>query len=206
MNPGDIIYVDAGTYDQSTAITISNADSGASNAYVTIQGCTNSLGNATTLRQTTSGVPVVLLPAGTSWIRFADLTVRSVAPSLPGFSDGFRIQGPNHRFERVVVRNQSVGFRLESGHLDLLNCATFGCIFSIDAAPSPGQPIHILNSTLTGILGLSGFQPEYRITNSILHCSSGQIYRFNPVNLKSAHNILWGAPGAPIVGVGGEWH
>ncbi|MGD9874708.1 MAG: right-handed parallel beta-helix repeat-containing protein [Kiritimatiellia bacterium] len=88
MEPGDIIYIDTGTYNLSADQTVVSADGGDSNAYVYIRGSTN----GTVFNRNNLGTTYALILNNADYVDIADIEFRRAGTGIYlGSADNVRL-------------------------------------------------------------------------------------------------------------------
>ena len=121
VEPGDIIYIDAGNYTVTETINLTSLDGGGTNGFVYIQGSTNVTGQRTVLNgHNKSYCPLTV--NGADYVDIRDITVANA-------SIGVRfVNSISGRLERVTVYSSTYGVDLTSAlgvYMD--RCICYGC-------------------------------------------------------------------------------
>lgn len=142
LEPGDIVYVDTGTYLISSKVTVGDLDSGTAESPVTIQGSTNwAMGGTVFNRQTGSGTAIELFETAGIHVRDLRIMNAGIGFSLQKASDvrvvnvrsennsvaAFSVdQVATSEFVRCVALSSTNGLSLQRGAPRWINGVIYG--------------------------------------------------------------------------------
>jgi len=204
LEPGDRIYVDTGSYTNSTTPTVSRRDSGSSNEAMRIIGSTNRPGTGTILYAGNTNAGYYGLAASyANWVAVSNLTLRG------GFG-GLRLEGAAHVSAGQIWAMANVSNGVEM--VETSNARLERCVFTANGGrgmSSQGaagvEVVHsVIWSNVSDAIYHSG--GSLAVTNSILQASGVGRYIFTGVSnalIRGDYNDVVAGNGAYVALDGG---
>jgi len=191
VQPGDIIYVDTGTYSFPVNQDITTLDSGDTNDFIYIVGSTNEIAGGTVFRRgTIAGGAYAISLTSAKYISIQDMTFRDSGVGI--YADGaeglrlIRVRAVNNSVAGINVRNAS---NVVMRHVAAWNNSEKG--IHIEGNSRVGMNHLVLwRNTLDGIRMDSGFAS---LSNSVIVASGvrAQAYNLNTLtNLAANYNNI----------------
>lgn len=172
--PGDVIFVDTGTYALGSNNTFTVTDTGSTNAFIEVRGSTNlAAGGSVFNRGSTAASAYALELDGASYIRVSDLVLRNAGTGLR------LVSGISNEFRRVRIEdNGTDGVSLSGGNADfdqaiLQRNISRGLFVSSGAAALRRSVIY--RNTASGVRVDTG---TANISNSIVNASGASAYAY----------------------------
>lgn len=138
LEPGDIVYIDTGTYNLSSNQTITSLDGGSSNGFLQLVGSTNLAAGGTVFNRGSSSASAYALEiSGAGYVSASDLVLRNAGIGLrlssapfarfqrvrveDTFTDGIQVLSSSGvEFDRTILRrNTSRGLYLNGGSVSV---------------------------------------------------------------------------------------
>lgn len=188
------VLIDSGAYTGQT-LTISSADCGSPNGYLTFRGSTNEGGTVFDRRNT--GVDVISVPDGrTKYLRFRDIT-------LTGGRDGVLLFGGQHQLVHVIASgNSAAGFEAGgNGAYQIERCVAHANAYGIQAMGADVVADRCVFWANTSVVRDDSPVGVLSIGNSVM--AGGTFYSGNAPNAGD-YNILWNTA-IPVYGNLAGW-
>lgn len=188
IQAGDIVFVDTGVYDYSDDQTIGAVDSGASNAYILVQGSTNTAAGGSVINRRAGTVGLYL--NGATYYDLRHLTVTNAGA-------GIRLVGSTGtRLTYVVARGNQTGFDIQGSAGVILDRSVSAENTTAGLQVSgAGSVVQFRNGVhwRNGVIGVRADSGRVILSNSVVAAYSPTSYVYyaaTPTNIWGNYNAL----------------